>query len=93
MYTQKEIHTVLVAGSGVMGASFAQIFAQHHYDVILYDIADAALEKAKNLILYSPFSMTQIADMLGFSCLSAFTRAFKNQYHVHPSSFRKTAAR
>ena len=51
------------------------------------------LEKAKNLILYSPFSMTQIADMLGFSCLSAFTRAFKNQYHVHPSSFRKTAAR
>ncbi len=51
------------------------------------------LEKAKNLILYSPFSMTQIADMLGFSCLSAFTRAFQNQYHVYPSFFRKSTAR
>mgnify|MGYP002589987369 FL=1 len=37
--------------------------------------------------------MTQIADMLGFSCLSAFTRAFKNQYHIHPSFFRKSTAR
>ena len=60
MYTQKEIHTVLVAGSGVMGASFAQIFAQHHYDVILYDIADAALEKAKNLIAIN--QKTEIAQ-------------------------------
>lgn len=51
------------------------------------------LEKAKNLIQYSPFSVTQITDMLDFSCLSAFTRAFKNQYHIHPSFFRKSTAR
>ncbi len=31
--------------------------------------------------------------MLGFSCLSAFTRAFKKQYHIHPSFFRKSTAR
>lgn len=50
MYQQKDIHTVLIAGSGVMGASFAQIFARHNYQVILYDIVDTALEKAKHLI-------------------------------------------
>ena len=48
MYQQKDIHTVLIAGSGVMGASFAQIFARHNYQVILYDIVDTALEKAKH---------------------------------------------
>ena len=50
MYQQKDIHTVLLAGAGVMGSSFAQIFARHSYDVILYDIADASLEKARKLI-------------------------------------------
>jgi len=50
MYTQKEIHQVLLAGAGVMGSSFAQIFSKHGYDVILYDIAEASLEKAERLI-------------------------------------------
>lgn len=50
MYQQKEIHSVLIAGSGTMGASFAQIFAKNGYDVVLYDIFDAALEKARKLI-------------------------------------------
>ena len=50
MYQQKDIHTVLLAGAGVMGSSFAQIFARHGYDVILYDIAETSLEKARKLI-------------------------------------------
>ncbi len=50
------------------------------------------LEKAKNLVLYSSLSMTQIADMLGFSCLSAFTRAFKKQHHAYPSFYRNNSS-
>ncbi|MBQ3104058.1 MAG: 3-hydroxyacyl-CoA dehydrogenase family protein [Oscillospiraceae bacterium] len=50
MFSQKEIHTVMMAGAGAMGSSFAQIFAKHGYRVILYDIFDASLEKAKKLI-------------------------------------------
>ena len=50
MRKQAEIRHVVLAGSGVMGASFAQIFAGHGYNVTLYDIADEALEKAKELI-------------------------------------------
>jgi len=46
----ESIKTVLIAGSGVMGASFAQIFARKGFDVVLYDIAEEALDKAKNLI-------------------------------------------
>ena len=50
MYQQKDIRLVLLAGAGVMGSSFAQIFSKHGYDVILYDIAEASLEKAERLI-------------------------------------------
>jgi 3-hydroxybutyryl-CoA dehydrogenase len=50
MFQRKDIHKVLLAGAGVMGSSFAQIFAKAGYDVVLYDIAEASLEKAKKLI-------------------------------------------
>lgn len=50
MYQQKDIRTVLLAGAGVMGSSFAQIFAKNGYKVILYDIYAASLEKARRLI-------------------------------------------
>ena len=50
MFTQKDIHTVLLAGAGIMGSSFAQIFAKSGYNVILYDIVEEALPKAEKLI-------------------------------------------
>lgn len=50
MYQQKDIHKVLLAGAGVMGSSFAQIFAKHGYEVILYDISEKSLEKARGVI-------------------------------------------
>ena len=48
------------------------------------------LEKAKNMVLYTMFPMTQIASELGFENPSTFTRAFKNQYQQSPSQLRRT---
>ena len=39
-----------VAGSGNMGNGIGQTAAQNGYDVILYDVSDAQLEKAKESI-------------------------------------------
>ena len=50
MLKQTDIHTVLIAGPGVMGASFAQIFAKHQYQVYLYGVSETSLEKARYLI-------------------------------------------
>ena len=36
-----------VAGSGNMGNGIGQTAAQNGYDVILYDVSDAQLEKAE----------------------------------------------
>lgn len=45
-----DIKTIVIAGSGIMGASFAQIFARNGYEVVLYDISLEALRRAKELI-------------------------------------------
>lgn len=44
------IQKVSIAGAGTMGASIAQTFAMFGYDVKVYDIYEAALEKAKRLV-------------------------------------------
>ncbi|MCI8688708.1 MAG: 3-hydroxyacyl-CoA dehydrogenase family protein [Oscillibacter sp.] len=46
----REIKKIVIAGAGTMGSSMGQTFAKFGYDVVLYDIFPAALEKAKNLI-------------------------------------------
>lgn len=63
MLKQKDIHTVLLAGAGVMGSSFAQIFAKHHYDVILYDISEESLERAKKLIAVNQKTQVEQGDL------------------------------
>ena len=50
MRKQSRIHTVVIAGPGIMGASFAQIFAKWYDRVYLYGVSESSLEKADYLI-------------------------------------------
>ena len=50
MRKQQDIRTVLIAGPGIMGASFAQTFAQYQYQVYLYGVSESSLEKSRYLI-------------------------------------------
>lgn len=47
------------------------------------------LEKAKNIVLHTNLSFSQIADALRFESLSTFTRAFTKQFGQPPSAFRR----
>ena len=47
MKTLNDIKTIGVIGAGVMGSGIAQLAAQAGYQTLLYDIADASLEKGK----------------------------------------------
>lgn len=47
---KRDIKTIGVAGSGTMGASIAQIFAMHDFDVTIYDINETSLANAKEFI-------------------------------------------
>ncbi|MBR4073872.1 MAG: 3-hydroxyacyl-CoA dehydrogenase family protein, partial [Firmicutes bacterium] len=58
----REIKRIVIAGAGTMGSSMAQTFAKHGYDVTLYDVFPAALEKAKSLIELN--QKTEIAEQI-----------------------------
>ena len=58
-----EIRTIVVAGAGTMGASMAQIFAKCGYDVTLYDIADAAIQRGQNLVRVNQESQVASGDL------------------------------
>ena len=45
-----EIKRILIAGAGTMGYSIGEIFCEYGYEVILYDVSEIALEKAKGYI-------------------------------------------
>jgi AraC family transcriptional regulator len=47
------------------------------------------LEKAKELILHSNLSFTEISKQCAFPDLSTFSKAFKRTYHISPSAIRE----
>lgn len=59
----KDIRSIVVAGAGTMGASMAQIFARHGYDVVLYDIAEAAIQRGQNLVKVNQESQVNSGDL------------------------------
>jgi 3-hydroxybutyryl-CoA dehydrogenase len=46
----RELRNIGIAGAGTMGATIAVIFAEHGYDVFLYDKFEKALERANEII-------------------------------------------
>ncbi|MCH4072099.1 AraC family transcriptional regulator [Pseudoramibacter sp.] len=47
------------------------------------------IEKAKELLINTTFSVTHIAVMVGYSCNSTFTRAFRNVTGMTPKEYRQ----
>lgn len=57
-------------------------------DMTLQDyIISKKTEKAKEMMTRGRFSLTEIADKLGYMSIQSFSRAFKNKVGVSPSQF------
>jgi AraC-like DNA-binding protein len=54
-------------------------------------LLETRLGTAQMLLAQSPMPLTQIADLLGYSELSAFSRAFKAEHGVSPDQWRYAA--
>ena len=58
-----DIRNIVVAGAGTMGASMAQIFAKCGYQVVLYDIAEPAIQRGQNLVKVNQESQVASGDL------------------------------
>ena len=47
------------------------------------------IEKAKEMIQFTDYSLTEIAELLGFNSIHSFSRAFKKTDSVSPSFYRR----
>lgn len=50
MKNSNDIKNIAVIGAGTMGLGIAQVFAQANFKVVLYDLNESILEKAKSII-------------------------------------------
>ena len=89
-FRQPHLHFDLVYGedSGQVFISFKNYQQMFGLSPIHYH-QFCRLEKAKNIVLHTNLSFSQIADALRFESLSTFTRAFTKQFGQPPSAFRR----
>jgi 3-hydroxybutyryl-CoA dehydrogenase len=59
LYNMHQIKTICVCGAGTMGSGIAQLCAQKGYQTLLFDLNDAALQKAKDAIAANWTSLVQ----------------------------------
>jgi AraC-like DNA-binding protein len=52
-------------------------------------LLDIRIEKAKDLMKYTNYSITQVCYMIGFNNTSHFTQAFKRKTGMTPSAYKK----
>lgn len=52
-------------------------------------LCDCKLVKAEEFLKNKQYSVTQIAELLDFSSIHAFTRAFKQKYSLSPTAYAK----
>ncbi|WP_308636774.1 AraC family transcriptional regulator [Paenibacillus silvisoli] len=67
-------------------------FKKHYEATPIQYHRQIRIDKAKQLLRYSNFTIQQIADQLGFGSIHAFSRAFKMAEGVPPISFRTKSA-
>ena len=60
---KRNVENVVIAGAGIMGASFAQIFAKYKYNVVVYDNSAESIQKGKQLIKLNQAELISSGDL------------------------------
>ena len=81
MYKKKMISTIqsiAVLGSGTMGAGIAALCLEKGYKVLLLDISEEAINKAKSIMLNEKYKMLSDINMIEKLETGTFEKDFKN---------------
>jgi AraC family transcriptional activator of mtrCDE len=78
----------LASMAGMSRSSFASRFLRSFGRTPMSLLRAARLDRAKELLATSNFSVSQIASKVGFPSRSNFSRSFSQEFGVDPSTFR-----
>lgn len=71
---------------------FAKLFQDQYGISPMQFHKNLRIERAKQMLIFSEESITDIASSLGYNNIHTFSRAFKQSTHCNPSDFRNTNA-
>lgn len=80
---------VLARQAGISEVYFRKLFQAHYGTTPKQYILNLRIQKAKQLLVESPFSVSAIAEECGFSSVYHFSRVFKEKTGASPSRFLK----
>jgi AraC-like DNA-binding protein len=80
--------TELADLAGLSLSTFKREFKKQFQDTPSNYLMDKRLEKAKELLLKTELSISEISYQGGFKDIAHFSRSFKKKYKASPSSFR-----
>lgn len=80
--------TVLSEHLNINYDSISETFAKHEGITLEKYIINRRLEKVKELLVYTEFSLTEIAYMTGFNSINHLSRQFKELVGLPPSHFK-----
>ncbi|MGY2733753.1 helix-turn-helix domain-containing protein [Sphingomonas sp. UYP23] len=84
--------TALARAAGMSRSRFAKVFAETLGTPPMAFVSQARLEKARDLLLSTGLSISDIAHHVGFASRSHFSRSFRNAFGIDPTRMRRTGA-
>ncbi len=69
-------------------SQLSHIFKNYSGKSIMEYYNDLKIKEAKKLLRYDEYSVSEISDMLGYSCIHSFSRAFKNSVGFSPTAYK-----
>ena len=92
-YIYANLHKKLTAAelaqyTGLSPSYLSRLFRKETGESITEYIIRRRIDAAKNMLRYSPYSLSRISQTLAFSCQSYFTKIFRQYVGVTPKKYR-----
>ena len=77
--------------SGYSQRSLATFFKKYLNQTLVQYVNDIKLNRAKNLLLTTDYSTTEICEIVGFNSISHFNHLFKHKYGISPRDYKSNS--
>lgn len=82
-------NTLIAQNMNISEVYFRKIFNEQYHQTPKQYILDIRIKKAKQLLTDSPYSVSAISELCGFSSLYTFSRCFKEKVGTSPTEYAK----